>query len=141
MEIYGVLKKEYSGEKNMIMPYLQFNGNCEEAFNFYANAFGGKIISISRLNGDPNNPVMHASIALTESGGSISGADTDKPVIISGMSILVLFPSRDKIEEIAPKLAEGGTLVSGFTPHPPPDDKGGGAEILDKYGYTWFLCC
>ena len=124
----------------MVMPYLQFNGNCEEAFNFYAGAFGGKITFLSRLNGDPRNPVMHATVTLTESGGSVSGADADRPFTISGMSILVIFPSREKVEEIAPKLAEGGTLVSGFTPHPPPDDNGGGAEVLDKYGYTWFLC-
>lgn len=124
----------------MIMPYLQFNGTCEEAFNFYASAFGGKITFLSRLNNDPNNPVMHASVMLTESGGSVSGADTDEPVKVSGMSILVLFPTAEKINEIATKLAEGGTLVHGFMPHPPPDDNGGGAEVIDKYGYTWFLC-
>ncbi len=124
----------------MIMPYLQFNGNCEEAFNFYANAFGGKITFLSRLNEDPNNPIMHATVTLTDSGGSVSGADTDEPVLVSGMSILVLFPSREKIEEIAPKLSTGGTLLQGFKPHPPPDDSGGGAAVLDKYGYTWFLC-
>lgn len=124
----------------MIMPYLRFNGNCEEAFNFYANAFGGRITALSRLNDDPDNPVMHAMVTLTESGAGISGGDTDEAVLISGMSILVLFPSREKIEEIIPKLAEGGTLVHGFMPHPPPDDNGGGAEVLDKYGYTWFLC-
>ncbi len=124
----------------MIMPYLQFNGNCEEAFNFYANAFGGKITFLSRLNEDSNNPIMHATVTLTDSGGSVSGADTDEPVLVSGMSILVLFPSREKIEEIAPKLSTGGTLLQGFKPHPPPDDSGGGAAVLDKYGYTWFLC-
>ncbi len=126
--------------KLMVMPYLQFNGNCEEAFNFYADAFGGKISFLSRLNGDTHNPVMHATVTLTENGGSVSGADVDKHVVISGMSILVLFPSRERIDEIAPKLSEGGTLVHGFTPHPPPDNKGGGAEIIDKYGHTWFLC-
>ena len=124
----------------MVMPYLRFNGNCEEAFRFYADVFGGKITFLSRLNGDPGNPIMHATVTLTESGGGVSGADTDEPVRISGMSVLVLFPSREKIDEIAPKLAEGGALVHGFMPHPPPDDSGGGAQVLDKYGYTWFLC-
>lgn len=124
----------------MVMPYLQFNGNCEEAFKFYADAFGGKITFLSRLNGDSNNPVMHAQVTLTELGGSVCGADTDEPVQISGMSILVLFPSSERINEIATKLAEGGTLVHSFKPHPPPDDNGGGATVLDKYGYTWFLC-
>lgn len=83
---------------------------------------------------------MHATVTLTESGGCISAADTEEPVTISGMCILVLFPSRDGIDEIALKLSEGGTLVSSFSPHPPPDDSGGGATVLDRYGYTWFLC-
>jgi PhnB protein len=125
--------------KSMIMPYLHFKGNCEEAFNFYANAFGANSVRISRLNGDPANPVMHASVMLTESGG-VSGADFEEDIKISGMEILVLLPSREKVEEILPKLAEGGTVVSRFQPHPPPDDAGGGATVLDKYGYTWFLC-
>ena len=124
----------------MVMPYLWFDGNCEEAFEFYANVFGGKITCLSRMNDDPSNPIMHASVMLTESGGSVSGADTDKSFQTSGVSILVLFPSRKEVEEIAPKFAEGGTLVQGFMPHTPPDDNGGGAVVLDKYGYTWFLC-
>lgn len=123
----------------MIQPYLHFNGNCEEAFNFYAECFGGKIVMLSRLNNNPNNPVMHAQVQLTESGGSVSGGDTNESIKISGMEILVFLP-REKIEDIAKKLSVGGTLVSVFKHHPPPDDAGGGATVLDMYGYTWFLC-
>lgn len=124
----------------MVQPYLHFNGNCEEAFNFYAECFNGKIVYVSRLNNDPNSSVMHAQVQLTESGGSVSGGDARFSEIISGMEILVFLPSRARVEEVAAKLSAGGTLVSGFKPHPPPDDNGGGAEVLDKYGYTWFLC-
>ena len=125
----------------MIMPYLHFPGTCEEAFRFYAETFDGEITALSRLNNDPNNNVMHAQVRLTESGGSISGSDTvrsDKD--ISGMEILVFLPSRERVEQILPKLAAGGAIISEFAPHPPPDDEGGGAAVLDKYGYTWFLC-
>ncbi len=121
----------------MILPYLRFNGNCEEAFHFYADVFGAGPVRVSRMNDDPNNPVMHAMVMLTEDGG-ISGTDEGDP--ISGMEILVLLPSRERIEEIIPRLAKGGAVVSGFQPHPPPDDAGGGATVRDKYGYTWFLC-
>lgn len=124
----------------MVQPYLHFQGTCEEAFKFYADCFGGKVVGLSRLNNDPNNPVMHSQVQLTESGGSVSGSDSDGPVKTTGMEILV-FLSREKIDEVADKLSVGGTLVSGFQSFPPPDDKGGGATVLDKYGYTWFLCC
>ena len=67
----------------MVMPYLRFHGDCEEAFRFYMECFDGSDLA---------------------------------------------------------KLAVGGTVVSEFHPHPPPDDDGGGAHVIDKYGYSWFLC-
>lgn len=123
----------------MLAPYLKFNGTCEEAFHFYAEAFGGGKIQLARLNNDPSNPVMHANIAFTQFEGCLMGADTDVPVVISGMALCVVLPSREVIEEIAAKLAAGGTLVQGFLPHSPPHHQDGGAEVLDRYGYTWYL--
>lgn len=123
----------------MLTPYLTFNGTCEEAFNFYVEAFGGGRTLFARLDSNPSNPVMHASVTFTKYEGCIMGADTDEPVVISGMAICVVLPSREVIEEISVKLAEGGTLVQGFLPHPPPDQNDGAAEVLDRYGYTWYL--
>lgn len=123
----------------MLTPYLTFNGTCEEAFNFYANAFGGGKTDFARLDNNPNNPIMHASVTFTKHEGCIMGADIAEPVVISGIAICVVLPSREAIEEVSAKLAEGGTLVQGFLPHPPPHQNDGGAEVLDKYGYTWYL--
>lgn len=123
----------------MLTPYLSFDSTCEEAFNFYAEVFGGGKAIFARLDNNPNNPVMHATVRFTKYEGCLMGADTDKPVVVSGMAICVVLPSRDVIEEISVKLAEGGTLVQRFIPHPPPHEKDGGAEVLDKYGYTWYL--
>ncbi|MGX9756986.1 VOC family protein [Clostridioides difficile] len=123
----------------MLTPYLTFNGTCEEAFNFYAEAFAGGKTLFARLDSNPSNPVMHASVTFTKYEGCIMGADTDEPVVISGMAICVVLPSREVIEEISVKLAKGGTLVQGFLPHPPPDQNDGAAEVLDRYGYTWYL--
>ena len=123
----------------MVLPYLHFNGNCEEAFNFYAECFGGKITFLSRLNNDPSNPVMHATVMLTETGG-VSGSDSDPPEPLpEKYEILVHFKTRDEIEQVFKKLSQGGTNIGEFTPHPPPDDKSGAAYVIDKYGYTWFL--
>jgi len=124
----------------MVMPYLHFNGNCEEAFNFYADCFGGKITFLSRLNNDPNNPVMHATVMLTENGG-VSGSDSDPPEPLpEKYEVLVLFKSREEVDTVFTKLSVGAKEVSPFAPHPPPDDAGGGACVVDKYGYSWFLC-
>lgn len=123
----------------MITPYLTFNGDCEKAFKLYAEAFGGGEARFTRLNNDPSNPIMHASVTFTECEGGITGADVEEPVVISGMAICVVIPSREGIEEISVKLAEGGTLVQEFLPHPPPDQNDGGAVVIDQFGYTWYL--
>lgn len=123
----------------MVTPYLTFNGECEEAFNLYAEAFGGGKTDFARLNNDPSNPIMHASVSFTEYEGCIMGADVTEAVVISGMAICVVLPSREVIEDISVKLAEGGTLVQSFTPHPVPHQNDGAAEVLDKFGFTWYL--
>jgi PhnB protein len=44
-----------------INPYVAFQGNCEEAFNFYKSVFGGEFAMISKFKDmpeDPNMPVL-----------------------------------------------------------------------------------
>ena len=123
----------------MLTPYLTFHGTCEEAFRFYAAAFGGGETLFARLDDNPTGPIMHASVRFTNYDGCIMGADVDKPPAISGMAICMVLPSREVIEELSVALAQGGTLVQRFLPHPPPHQNDGGAEVLDQYGYTWYL--
>ncbi|MBK9247510.1 MAG: VOC family protein [Ignavibacteria bacterium] len=39
-----------------LSPYLNFNGNTEEAFNFYKSVFGGEFAILSRFKDMPSNP-------------------------------------------------------------------------------------
>ena len=41
-------------------PYLNFNGNAEEAFNFYKSAFGGEFTMIQRYKDTPDGNKMPA---------------------------------------------------------------------------------
>src|SRR5438093_5181633 len=36
-----------------LVPYLMFNGQCEEVLNFYAKALNGEIKNLSRYEGSP----------------------------------------------------------------------------------------
>ena len=58
-----------------IQPYLNFNGNCEEAFNFYKSVFGGEFIYVGRFGDMPPaegqqmseeqaGKIMHISLAI-----------------------------------------------------------------------------
>lgn len=39
-----------------VHPYLNFNGNTEEAFNFYKDVFGGEFLDLIRFNDRPEIP-------------------------------------------------------------------------------------
>src|SRR6187200_2306669 len=54
----------------MIAAYITFNGNTEEAFNFYASALEGKITNIQRFGDSPH-------------GGQMSDADKKKVMHIA----------------------------------------------------------
>ena len=55
----------------MLNPYLHFNGQCEEAFNFYAKLLGGEIIAMMPHKDIPaeehvfvewRNKIIHARV-------------------------------------------------------------------------------
>ena len=39
-------------------PYLNFNGNTEEAFNFYRSVFGGEFLNLQRFKDTPMADTM-----------------------------------------------------------------------------------
>jgi len=58
----------------LINPYLHYNGNAEEAFNFYKSVFGGEFAMIARFKDLENpeqpfpeeeaNKVMHIALPI-----------------------------------------------------------------------------
>lgn len=56
-----------------INPYLNFNGNAEEAFNFYKSVFGGEFIIVQRYKDSPDtskiakedmDKILHISLPI-----------------------------------------------------------------------------
>jgi len=70
-----------------INTYLTFNGNCEEAFNFYKSVFGGEFEHIGRFGEMPpqdgmppvpekdKNRIMHVSLPVSKE-TVLMGSDT-----------------------------------------------------------------
>ncbi|HZJ60877.1 MAG TPA: hypothetical protein VFD24_11390 [Chitinophagaceae bacterium] len=42
----------------MLVAYVSFNGNTEEAFNFYKSALGGNITNVQRFGDSPDGGQM-----------------------------------------------------------------------------------
>lgn len=134
----------------MIMPYLNFTGDCEEAFRLYQRAFDGQEPLLARYGEMPEDParpmdeiqkrkIMHGHVMLTETYG-VSGADAMWPVEKgSAISIHVYCDSVEKAEQALNILAEEGAGVHKLQQNPPPHDHGMSGCVTDKYGFTWVL--
>ncbi|RYY63593.1 MAG: hypothetical protein EOO12_11890 [Chitinophagaceae bacterium] len=55
-----------------VVPYIMFNGNCEEALNFYSKALGGQIQGLQYFENAPVDTapedakkVMHAQFSCS----------------------------------------------------------------------------
>ena len=128
----------------MVMPYLSFTGDCEEAFRLYQRAFEGPEPVLARYGDNTQDPalrdkIMHGHVMLTETGG-ISGADATWPVEPgSAISIHAYCPTVERAQKAYAVLSEEGTAVSPLAPNPPPHQDGVSGIVRDKFGFSWVL--
>lgn len=130
-----------------INPYINFNGNAEEAFGFYKSVFGGEIESIVRFKDleGPDFPVSAEDadkimrIELPIGGNTLIANDV--PAALGAVSenenrskIAVTADSREEAERIFAGLSEDGEVEM------PMDQSPWGtyfAMFRDKYGIEW----
>lgn len=134
-------------EKITVIPYLSFNGCCEEAISSYIKAFGGEVHYLSRwteetCGGMPEKigRVMHAEFVL----GNTRMAGGDSFDHVEGNTAIRLMIHMDTMElalQAVETLAQGGKAISPLQPHPKPDDGGCGSVTKDRFGYTWIITC
>lgn len=147
---YDLNIKKYLRMKS-IVPYLTFDGNCEEAFNFYKSIMGGEFKLLKHFSdsavakdnidtlGDYGNKVMH--ITLESGDVRIMGGDKTSqwnPEQPEGGSVSIsIRPStREEAEKLFYGLSEGGEIIK-----PLKDVEWGEyfGILLDKYGISWII--
>ncbi|UGQ49158.1 VOC family protein [Massilia endophytica] len=104
-----------------INPYLMFNGNCEDAFNFYAKVFSSKLNDIHRYANSPmedqvpadfRNRVMHTSMNIANI--VLMGSDSPPEqgfAPIQGTSLSISVPTAEEAERVFAALADGGKVT------------------------------
>lgn len=124
--------------------YFAFNGNCEEALNFYQYCFNGEITSLMRFADSPmpvdeqfKNRVLHSSFKAEELFFMASDTMPGQPFNPGNqVSINVNCDSEDRQTEIFNRLSEGGVVPM------PLQDTFWNARfgmVIDKYGIPWML--
>ncbi len=132
-----------------INPHINFNGNAEEAFNFYKSVFGGEFTKITRFKdiSSPEFPVaeseankiMHIALPI----GKNTLMANDVPEIMGKTNenenrskISISTESKEEADKLFNGLSAGGTVEM-----PMAESPGGSyfAMFRDKYGIEWMV--
>src|SRR5689334_16481790 len=125
--------------------YLNYGGNCEQAFRFYEAHLGGKVTMLMRHGEQPGpqqvpkgweHAVLHARISLggTELLGADIPPDRFQPMRSAYLSLTV--DSTEEAERIYALLAEGGQV---FMPMQETFFAFRFAMLRDRFGTSWML--
>lgn len=133
-----------------INPWINFNGNAEEAFTFYKSVFGGEFTKIIRFKDlastefpvpeKEENKIMH--IALPIGNGSVLIAN-DVPEIMGKVNenenrskISISTESKEEVDRLFNGLSTGGTVEGPMGDSPWGTYAG---MFRDKYGIEWII--
>ncbi len=132
--------------------YLHFDGNCEEAFNFYKTTFGVEFFSMIKYKDIPQqegmpvilecdlNKVENVAIQINE-GVFLMGSDGldilgMKPIIGNNFSIYVEADEKEKAYTLFNSFSEGGQIKMPMSKAHWGDYFG---MCTDKFGVSWFI--
>jgi PhnB protein len=133
----------------LINPHINFNGNAEEAFNFYKSVFGGEFAKIMRFQdiSSPEYPVaeketnkiMHIALPIgknflmandvPESMGRVNENENRSKISISA-------ESREEADKIFSGLSAGGNIEVPIADSPWGSYFG---MFRDKFGIEWMV--
>ncbi|MXY47435.1 MAG: VOC family protein [Chloroflexi bacterium] len=130
----------------MLNTYLNFDGNCREAFDFYRSVFGGEFMIFQTFGDAPGeyqppegeqDKVMHVSFPIGDN--ILMGSDIPSNMgltLVSGnnFSISVSPESREHAESLFSALSDGGAVTM------PMQDMFWGSyfgSCADKFGINW----
>ncbi|GJM34233.1 MAG: VOC family protein [Saprospiraceae bacterium] len=133
----------------LINPHINFNGNAEEAFNFYRSVFGGEFAKIMRFKDlsspeypiaeNEANKIMHIALPIgknilmandvPESMGRVNENENRSKISVSA-------ESREEADKLFSGLSAGGTIEVSI------DDSPWGSYFgmfRDKFGIEWMV--
>jgi PhnB protein len=125
-----------------VNPYLNYGGNCEQAFRFYEQHLGGKIIAMMKHGEQPGAPaspqkgILYAHMLFGET--EVMGSDVP-PEIFQPMRSVYLSLSLDSIEEaerVHSLLGDGGEI---FMPMQETFFAFRFSMLRDRFGTSWMI--
>ena len=126
-----------------LQTYLNYGGNCEQAFRFYEQHLGGRITMLMRHGEQPgpsqvpaewNGKVLHVHMEL--GGSALLGADIPSYQPMRSAYLSLSVDSADEADRIYALLSAGGEI---FMPIAETFFATRFAMFRDKFGTSWML--
>ena len=132
--------------------YLNFNGDCEEAFNFYKSVFGGEFHYLGRFSEMPvqdgvspfpkelDNKIMHVYFPISKEtalfGSDVGGDWANTFTQGNNFSVSISTGSREEAERLFNGLSAGGKISM-----PLADTFWGDyfGTFTDQFGINWMV--
>src|SRR5437868_8962946 len=109
-------------DNRTIQPYLFFNGNCEEAIEFYRKALGAEVEMMMRFKESPEptppgmvppgfeNKIMHASFRIGHTNLMASDGCSNEKAKFDGFSLAISVQTETEADQIFAALSAGGQV-------------------------------
>jgi PhnB protein len=122
--------------------YVNYRGNCEEAFRFYEQHLGGRVTGLVRHAQQPNpalpaewtDKVLHARIEIAST--VLMGADVPTAEPMRSAYLSLSLDREEDAERVYGLLADGGEIFMKMERTPFANRF---AMLRDRFGTSWML--
>ena len=134
-----------------INAYINFQGNCEEAFNYYKSVFASEFSMLSRFSEMPPqegmelpekdmNKIMHVSMPISKEtmlmGSDVGGEWAQDLVVGTNITLSITADSKEQADHLFDSLSKGGKVSM------PMDKTFWGSYFgmcTDKFDINWMI--
>jgi len=125
--------------------YVNYNRNCLEAFHFYEQNLGGKILFMTTFGQMPDggnvpeerkDDIVHGRMAIA--GAVLMGADIPNAEPMRSAYLTLTFDRAEEAEKTYALLADGGQV---FMKMEQTSFATRFAMLRDKFGANWMILC
>jgi PhnB protein len=128
-----------------VQPYLNFDGRCEEALEFYRRALGAEVTALMRFKDSPDpsmvtpgaeEKVMHSSFRVGDATVLASDGRCQGHTNFQGISLTLTVPNAAEAEQRFGALGDGGQVQmplteTFFSPR--------FGMVADRFGISWMV--
>ncbi len=132
----------------LVQAYLNFDGRCEEALNFYKKALGAEVTMLMRMNESPEPPkpglvapgsadkVLHAAFRIGETMLLASDCYCSGKPVFQGFSLTITARDEAEANRLFAALSDGGQVTAPlsktfFSPR--------FGMVTDRFGVAWMV--